>query len=123
MPDGMEVDPNLVGSPRENLAQDEGPTVRLLDDCKLRVSGSPPVYNGHFLAVYRMTANRLANLTGALGELPGTQCEVELLNFSSCKLGTQPLMREVVFGNNEATAGFFVEPVDDARPKVTTDAT
>ena len=123
MADGMEMDPNLVGSPRENLAQDEGPMVRLLDDRKLRVSGSSPVYYGHFLAVYRMPANRFANLTGGLGELPGTQREVELLNFSSCKLGTQPLMRKVVLGNHEATAGFFVEPMDDTWPKVTADAT
>ena len=123
MPDGMEVDPDLVGSPRKNLAQDDGPMVRLLDDCKLRVSGSSPVYYGHFLAVHRMTSNRLANLTGGLGELPGTQREVELLNFSSCKLSTQPAMRKVVLGNHEATAGFFVEPMDDARPKVTADAT
>jgi len=123
MSDGMEVNPNLVGSSRKNLAQDEGPTVRLLDDCKLRVSGSSPVYYGHFLAVHGMTANRLTNLTGGLGELPGTQREVELMNFSSCKLGTQPVMRKVVFGNHEATAGFFVEPMDDTRPKVTADAT
>ena len=73
MPDRMEVDPNLVGSPRENLAQDEGPTVRLLDDRKLGVCGSSPVYYGHFFSVYRMTADRLANITVGFGELPGTQ--------------------------------------------------
>jgi len=51
MPDRMEVDPNLVSSPREDLAQDESPTVRLLDDGKFCMSGSSPVYHGHFLAM------------------------------------------------------------------------
>ena len=96
--------------------------VRLLDDCKSCVSGASPVHDGHFLATYRMAAYRLENITVGLCELPDTQRKVELLNFSSCKLVAQPLMREVVLSHHETTAGFFVESMNDSRPEVIADA-
>src|ERR1700730_166688 len=46
--DRMEMDPNLVGSSGEDLAKDEGPTARFLDDFELYLSRPPTVDNSHF---------------------------------------------------------------------------
>ena len=61
-----------------------------------------------------MTANRLANLTRGIGELAGAQREVELLNFSSCKLAAQSLVREVVLSHHKTS--WFVCRADERFP-------
>ena len=123
MTDRLEMDPNLVGSSREDLAKDEGPTARLLDDFELCASRSPPVDNSHFLTVHGMTANRLCNFAARCGEFPGAQRQIEFLNLSSGKLATQSQMREIVLGNHQTTAGLFVESMDHSRTKLAADAT
>jgi hypothetical protein len=91
----------------------------LLDDLVSGVSRSAKVDDGHFLAMDRMTANRLDNFAAQFRESPGAQREVEFLNFSSGKLIAQPQMRDVMFGNHEAAAGLLVQPVDHPGPKHT----
>jgi len=88
--DRMEMDPNLVGSSGEDLAKDEGPTARFLDDFELCLSRPPTVDNSHFLTVHGMTANRLYDFAGGCGEFHGAQRQVEFLNLLSGKLATQP---------------------------------
>jgi hypothetical protein len=100
MTDRLEMDPNLVGSSREDLAKDEGPTARLLDDFEPCASRSPTADNSHFLTVHGMTANRLYNFAGSCDEFSSAQRQIEFLNFSSGKLATQSQMREIVLGNH-----------------------
>ncbi len=82
----MKMNPNLVGSSRENLAKYEGPTARFLDDFELCLSRPSAVDNSHFLTMHGMTANWPYNFAGGCGEFPGAQREVEFLNLSSGKL-------------------------------------
>src|SRR5271166_3922644 len=110
MTDRLEMDPNLVGSSGENLAKDEGPRARFLDNFE------------HFLTVHGMTANRLCTFAGRYTEFPGAQRQIEFLNLSSGKLATQPQMREIVFGHHKTTAGLFVESMHHSRSKFAADA-
>jgi len=122
MTDRLKMDPNLVGSSGENLAKDEGPTERFLDNFEPCLSRPPTINNSHFLTVHGMTANRLYNFASRCHEFPGAQRQVEFLNFSSGKLIAQPQVRDVMFGNHEATAGLLVQPVDHPRAKHTPDS-
>ena len=122
MPDRMEMDPNLVGSSRINLAKNQSPLACFLDDLEPGVSRSAAVDDGHFLAMHWMTADRLDNFASRFRESAGAQRQVEFLNFSSGKLVAQPQMREVMFGDHKTAAGFLVEPMDHSRPKNTPDA-
>jgi hypothetical protein len=90
MTDRLEMHPNLVGSSGEDLAKDEGPTARFLDDFELCLSKPPTIDHSHFLTVHGMTANRLYNFPGRYQEFPGAQRQVEFLNLSSGKLVAQP---------------------------------
>src|SRR5260370_18054516 len=80
MTDRLEMDPNLVGSSGEDLAKDEGPTARLLDDFELRPSRPPTIDPSHFLTVHGMTANRLYNFAGRCHEFPRPQPPLAFLN-------------------------------------------
>jgi hypothetical protein len=69
-----------------------------------------------------MAPDRLNNFAGEFCEFPGTQCQIKFLHFSFGKLVAQPQMREVMFGNHQATARFLVKSVDHTRAKGTADA-
>jgi len=47
---------------------------------------------------------------------------VNLVNFARRKLFREGNVRLVIFGDDEAAAGFLVEPVDDARSRHAADA-
>ena len=122
MSDRMEVDPNLVGSSRINLAKNQSPSRCLLDDFEPGVSGSAAVEDSHLLTMHWMTPDRFDNFTGRFRELAGAQCEVKLLDFSPGKLAAQPEVGEVMLCHDKTTAGFFVKPMDHAGPKNAADA-
>ena len=122
MTDRLEMDPNLVGSSGENLAKDEGPRARFLDNFEPCLSRPPTIDNSHFLTVHGMTANRLYNFAGRYTEFPGAQRQIEFLNLSSGELATQPQMREIVLGHHKTTAGLFVESMHHSRSKFAADA-
>ena len=119
MADRMEMDANLVGSSRKNLAENQSALASVLDDLKLGVSWPATIHDGHLLALYWMTTNRLDNFAGWFHEPTNAQGQIKFLNFSSGKLVAQSNMREVVFGDHQTTTGFFVEAVDYAGAKLT----
>jgi len=123
MTDRFEMDPDLVGSSGKDLAKDEGPMARFLDDFELCLSRPATIDNGHFLPVHGMTPDRFYNFAASCSKFPGAQRQVEFLNPSSGKLATQPQMCEVVLGNHKTTAGLFVESMHHSRPKLAADAT
>jgi hypothetical protein len=122
MTDRLEMDPDLVSSSGEDLAKDQGPTTRFLNDFELSLSWPPTIDNSHFLTVHGMTANRLDNFAGRCNEFSGAQRQVEFLNLSSGELATQPQMREIVLRDHKTTAGLFVESMHHSRPKLAADA-
>jgi hypothetical protein len=119
----MKMNSNLMSSAREDLAKNECPTARFLDDFKLCLSRSPPLDYSHFLSVHRMAANGLKNFAGWRGELPDAQRQVEFLNLASGKLPAQSQMGQVVLGNHKTTAGFFIKSMHHSRSKLAADAT
>ena len=121
MADRVEMDANLVGSSGENLAKNQSPLAGVLDHLKPGVGWPATIDDGHLLALYWMTTDRLDNFAGRFRESTDAQGQIKFLNFSSGKLVAQSQMREVVFGDHQATTGFFVKPVDYARAKMTAD--
>jgi len=116
----MKMDPYLVGSSGEDLAQDKGPTARFLQHFELCPSRPPTVGHSHFLTVNGMTANRRDDFPTGFGKFPAAQCQVEFLNLSTGKLIAQTQMCNVVFGNYQTTAGLFVESMHDPRSQLAT---
>jgi hypothetical protein len=122
MTDRVEVNSNLVSSSREDLAKDQSPMTRFLDDCKLGLSRTPTLDHSHFLTVHRMTADGLHNFTDRGNEFAGAQRQIEFLNLAPGKLAAQSQMGQVMLGNHQATAGFFIEPMHHPRTKFAADA-
>jgi hypothetical protein len=120
--DRMEMDSNLVGSPRKNLAKNQSPPPGVLNDFELGVRRPAAVDHGHFLTLHWMATDRLDNFAGRLGKSASAQGQIKFLNFSSGKLVAQAQVRKVVLGNYEAATGVLVEPVDHARSKLTADS-
>src|ERR1700746_62272 len=80
MTDRLEMDSNLVRSPREDLAKDERSTARFLDYCELCLSRPSTSDHRHLLTVHGVTANRLGNLAGRCAKFPSAQRQVKFLN-------------------------------------------
>ena len=63
-----------------------------------------------------------ADFAGVAREFAAHDRIVNFLDLACGKLRGKRQVRLVVFGNDEAAAGFLVEPVDDARPRDAADA-
>jgi hypothetical protein len=77
---------NLVGAPRENLAQDKRPRGFLLNDPISGFGSSPGIDDRHLLALHRMAPDRSDDLACFGGKLSGAHSKVKLLNLASGKL-------------------------------------
>jgi hypothetical protein len=62
MTQALEMHPNLVGPAGEQTTENERIVANFLQHFEKRVRTSSPVDNGHFLAMYRMPANRRGDL-------------------------------------------------------------
>ena len=71
MANRVEMDANLVGSSRKNLAKNQSPLAIVLDDFKPGVSWPATIHDGHLLALYWMTTDRLDNFAGQFRESTG----------------------------------------------------
>ena len=63
-----------------------------------------------------------ADLTGGSARFAADQRMINLVHFARGELCRERNVRLVVLGDDEAAAGFLVEPVDDARPRHAADA-
>ena len=84
--DRMEMDADLVGSSGKNLAKNQSPLAKVLDDLKPGAGWPATIDDGHLLALYWMTSDRLDNFAGWFRESAGAQGQIKFLNFSSGKL-------------------------------------
>ena len=80
------------------------------------------VAHGHAFAVRRMPGDGGADFAGVAREFAADDGVVNFFDLPSGELCREREVRLVVFGDDEAAAGFLVEPVDDAGPRDAADA-
>ena len=80
------------------------------------------VIHGHDLTMVGMPSNGCFDIPGVLRWAATGQTEVAFLGFPLLELPRQFKVGLIVFGNDEATAGFFVEPMNNAWPGDPADA-
>ena len=69
----------------------------------------------HSLSIYRMTSNFLFNSSRALPQLSRNEREINLLYRARSELPRQSTVRHVGFCDDQTTARFFVQPMNDSR--------
>src|ERR1700741_3250747 len=76
---------------------------------------APPTFEprGHTTTPYAIAADALINGSRIFFHPPVHQSNVFLLHFARGKLPAQLGMGCIVFGHDDETAGFFIEPMDD----------
>lgn len=85
-------------------------------------SPSPGFHNGHFFAVDGVAGDFFFDHAGFFGEMPGSEREVFFQYIAPGELFGERLVGQVIFGDHEAAAGFFVESVHDAGALCAADA-
>src|ERR1700722_2643723 len=90
VPDRMQVNPNLMGSSCEDLAKNQGASIRFLDHFEPGVSWTSPLHDSHLLTMDRMAADRLDDFTCRVRESSGAPSQVIFLNLPSGKLDALP---------------------------------
>ncbi len=115
----VEVDADLVGAAGVEVAEDEGGFGGVIGGEGLVIGdggfASRGIYDGHFLAVYRVTADMGEDGVFFLSGDAVGDGEVELFHGGSLgKLGGEGLVGDVGFRDDEAAGGVLVEAVDDA---------
>jgi len=111
----FEMHADLMGSSRVRMAFDEGLPFRRGENPVLGEGLAATFIDGHFLAVNRMAADRGVNFPVRHAGDSLDKCQVGLADLAVCKLLRERAVGRIGFGDDEAAAGFLVEPVDDAR--------
>jgi hypothetical protein len=122
MPHGLQMDPNLMGAPGEDLTKQESAIWFLGNDLEMSPGGTASFHDGHFVPVNRMTSNGRDEVPAEASKLPGTPGEIEFAHLPPRELSTQTQVRRIVFSDHQATAGFFVESMNNAGAKPAPDA-
>jgi hypothetical protein len=81
----------------------------------------PARARGHFLPVHRIPANWRLDAPAGLHDAPDKR-DVLLLHFAIVKLARQFLMRRIVFRDDDDARRAAIEPMDDARPQLASNA-
>jgi hypothetical protein len=116
------MDSNLVSAPREDLTKHERAIYFLGNNLEMSARSAASLNHRHFLTVNGMTSYRRDEFPAQTRELPGAPGEIELPNLPPSELPTQTQMGWIVFSDDQATACFFVEAMDDAWAQLATDA-
>ena len=115
MPDGIEVDPDLVRPPGDEVELEQGPAGEPLADA-VAGHGRPAVGDDtHPGPVPRVAPDGRFDPTGARGHLAVDQRLVRLLDPARLELGHQRRLRGILLGDHQQTARVLVQAVDDAR--------
>ena len=124
MADELEMHADLVRAAGVDLRRHQGRRVKPFNDlvAGVRRATDAVVAHGHAFAVRGMPRDGRADFAGGAARLAADERMVNLVNFARGKLFRERNVRFVVLGDDEAAAGFLVEPVDDARPRHAADA-
>ncbi len=123
MAEVFEMHADLMGSSRVRMAFDKGLPFRGGENPVLGESLAATLVHGHFLTVDRVAADRGVNFPVRHAGDSLDKCQVGFADQAVCKLLRERTMGGIGFGDDEAAAGFLVEPVDDARTFFSADDT
>jgi hypothetical protein len=119
----FEVNPDLVSAAGMESGFDQGGALETLLHAVAGVGfASVFLVDDHAFAVGTMPGDRGANLPFVALDLAADNREIQLLNLAAGKLGGEGEMSFVVLGYDQAAAGVFVQPMDDAWARHTPDA-
>lgn len=115
---------DLVGAAGVDLRLDQRRGVQPFEHTVTRVRGTTGIVvaRRHALAVRWMPGNGGADFAGFTREFTAHNRVVNFFDLPFGKLRGEREMRFVVFGDDEAAAGFLVEPMHDAGPGNAADA-
>ena len=124
MAEELEMHANLVRAARVRPRLDERRRSQPFEDAVARVrrAAGIVVAHGHAFAMRRVTGDGRADFAGVAREFAAHN---RMVNFGDSPPGELRGERQVgfiVFGDDEAAAGFLVEPVDDAGSRDAADA-
>jgi len=113
----LEMHPDLVGPPGARTTLDQAPPLAAFQDAEFchGISSTSVFDHRHFFPVNHMAAD------GSIHNSKGTtrcalhQGEINLCDFPPRKLSGKSHVRGICFCDKEATTGFLVKPVDNAR--------
>ena len=124
MAEELEMHANLVRPAGVDLRLDKRRGLQLFQHapaCVRRAAGIV-VAHGHAFAMRRMPRDGRADFAGAARQFAADNRVVDFFHAALGKLFREREVRPVIFGDDEAAAGFLVEPVDDAGPRHAADA-
>ena len=117
----LEVDTNLVRSPRPQAAMQQTSHREPLRQGKGRPCRPAARRRRHLVPLDRVTADRCGALHRRSLEGAAANCQVPLDNLTPGKLAAQLEVHPVSFRNDQATGGIFVQAVDDPGPRFAAD--
>src|SRR6267378_3461648 len=111
----LKMDANLVGSPRVERGLGQSRSAQALEQA-ITGSGfaSQVIIHRHSPAVRAVAGDRGANLTAFPLNFTADNRMINFVDLARRKLGGKRQVRFVVFGNDHAAAGFFIEAVNDS---------
>jgi len=118
----LEVNADLMGAASVQRDFDERGALQMFKGSVSRAGGAAAA-DGHAFTVGLMALDGGVNLALGGGELPADDGFVDFFDFTPGELSGESQVGGVVFGDDEATAGFFVEPMDNSGPRDPANAT
>ena len=124
MAEKLKMHADLMRATGVNLRLDERGRVQSFQHAITGVRGPAGIVvaRGHAFAVRRMPGDGGVDFAGFAREFTAHNRIVNFFNLPPGELRRKREVRFVVFGDDEAAAGFLVEPVDDAGPRDAADA-
>ena len=124
MAEELEMHADLMGAARVQLRLHQRGGIQPLEHAPARVRRATGmvVADGHAFAMRRMPRNGGTDFTRFTREFAAHDGDVDFFDLPSGKLGGKRHVRFIIFGHDQAAAGFLVEPVDNARARDAADA-
>src|SRR6266436_3469754 len=117
------MDANLVGATSVQRGLGQGSAAQPLEHAITGSSlASQVIIHRHPPAVRAVAGDRGSNLTPFPLNFSADNRMINFVDFPRRKLGGERQVRFVVFGNNHAATGFFIQPMNDSWPGYAADA-
>lgn len=118
------VNADLVGAAGVQVRFHQGGGVESFENAVFGVGGAAGgvVVNGHAFALGGMSGDGRADVARVVRDQAAHEGQINFLNGAGGELRRERGMCRVVFGDDEATAGFLVKPMDNAGSRHAADA-
>ena len=122
MPNGRQVNPDLVCPTGYQVQLEESPAGQPLADSVACRGLTPARHDGHASAVVWVAPDRRLDAANIGRDRTESQGQIRLLDRPCLELGHQAGLRDVVLGDHQESARVAVQPVDNAGAHDTGDA-